>query len=82
MRCSNGVRPAGKPVETAATGMPEPSSASTAVGDEGVVDAHGADPDRQLVDAQRLEQIARGPAGAPWRRAGAPGRAYRRRRAS
>ena len=31
IRCSKGESPAGKPVETAATGMPEPSSASTAV---------------------------------------------------
>ncbi len=30
-RCSSGESPAGKPVDTAATGMPEPSSASTAV---------------------------------------------------
>src|SRR5436190_1021370 len=31
-RCANGLSPAGKPVETAATGMPDPSSAATAVG--------------------------------------------------
>ena len=31
MRKCKGERPAGKPVETAATGMPEPSSARTAV---------------------------------------------------
>jgi hypothetical protein len=31
-RVSSGVRPAGKPVETAATGTPLPSSAATAVG--------------------------------------------------
>jgi len=30
-RCANGDRPAGKPVETAATGTPLPSSARTAV---------------------------------------------------
>ncbi len=31
-RSSKGLRPAGNPVDTAATGMPEPRSASTAVG--------------------------------------------------
>ena len=31
-RCGKGLRPAGKPAETAATGIPEPARASTAVG--------------------------------------------------
>src|ERR1051325_10098562 len=30
-RCANGLRPAGNPVDTAATGMPDPSRAWTAV---------------------------------------------------
>ena len=31
IRCSKGDNPAGKPVDTAATGIPDPFSASTAV---------------------------------------------------
>ena len=57
---SSGVRPAGKPVETAATGMPRalaaprPRSAT-----QRVVDADGADRDAQVGHAERLEQVAR-----------------------
>ena len=43
--------------DTAATGMPVPASASTAVCDEGVVDADRGHRDRQRAGAERLEEV-------------------------
>ncbi len=63
MRWRSGLRPCGKPVETAATGIPEPSERLDGGPDEGVVDADGAGRDG-LVDAERGEDLgAHGVAG-------------------
>ena len=67
-RC--GMRPAGNPVETAATGMPDALERLDGGRDEAVVDADRADRDASRSgEAERLEDVAADRARAPWRRA-------------
>ena len=51
------MSPAGKPVATEATGIPEPSSALTAGRDHGRIDADRADRGREIREAERGEKL-------------------------
>ena len=58
-RVSSGARPCGKAVDTAATWMPVPFTASDGGRHEGVIDADGGGPDQRFTQAEAVDDIRR-----------------------